>query len=79
MKDCYYYIFFFLDFQSDILSEIRFIETIFSGEYAFHLRREEVCVNPYHYTKVTQYFWLTQYQDSLSYVGNITTPKLLMY
>merc|ERR1719403_113139 len=23
--------------------------------YAFHLRREEVCVNPYHYTKVEQY------------------------
>jgi hypothetical protein len=22
--------------------------------YAFHLRREEVCVNPYHYTKVDQ-------------------------
>ena len=26
----------------------------FSGEFAFHLRREEVCVNPYHYTKVDQ-------------------------
>ena len=25
-----------------------------SGEFAFHLRREEVCVNPYHYTKVDQ-------------------------
>ena len=24
------------------------------GEFAFHLRREEVCVNPYHYTKVDQ-------------------------
>jgi len=23
-------------------------------QYAFHLRREEVCVNPYHYTKVDQ-------------------------
>ena len=22
--------------------------------YAFHLRREEVCVNPYHYTKIDQ-------------------------
>ena len=22
--------------------------------FAFHLRREEVCVNPYHYTKVDQ-------------------------
>ena len=22
--------------------------------YAFHLRREEVCVNPYHYSKVDQ-------------------------
>ena len=27
---------------------------IFVGEFAFHLRREEVCVNPYHYTKVDQ-------------------------
>ena len=25
-----------------------------AGEFAFHLRREEVCVNPYHYTKVSQ-------------------------
>ena len=25
-----------------------------TGEFAFHLRREEVCVNPYHYTKVDQ-------------------------
>ena len=25
---------------------------VYSGEFAFHLRREEVCVNPYHYTKV---------------------------
>lgn len=24
-------------------------------QFAFHLRREEVCVNPYHYTKVEQY------------------------
>ncbi len=22
--------------------------------FAFHLRREEVCINPYHYTKVDQ-------------------------
>ena len=28
--------------------------TFFLGEFAFHLRREEVCVNPYHYTKVDQ-------------------------
>ena len=26
----------------------------YTGEFAFHLRREEVCVNPYHYTKVDQ-------------------------
>ena len=26
-----------------------------AGEFAFHLRREEVCVNPYHYTKVNNH------------------------
>ena len=29
---------------------------LFLGEFAFHLRREEVCVNPYHYTKVSLQF-----------------------
>ena len=40
-----------------IVSKLTFVElTLLSllGEFAFHLRREEVCVNPYHYTKVDQ-------------------------
>ena len=30
------------------------LKAVDNCHYAFHLRREEVCVNPYHYTKIDQ-------------------------
>jgi len=36
------------------LSSHHELKPVENCEYAFHLRREEVCVNPYHYTKVEQ-------------------------
>lgn len=36
------------------LSSHHELKPVENCEFAFHLRREEVCVNPYHYTKVDQ-------------------------
>lgn len=30
------------------------LKAVDNCRFAFHLRREEVCVNPYHYTKIDQ-------------------------
>lgn len=41
-------------------------------EYAFHLKKDEVCINPYHYTKVD-----SQSQQPLTILvpKNLSTPQ----